>query len=79
MLFLGLEESFYFEVKDEEVGFIVVDINKCDIVGEIDGIIFFWVFEFFLKIYSEDFYDILIYFFNSEGDKGKVDVFGVLF
>ena len=73
-LFSGLEESSHPEAKDEEAGFIVADINKRDTVGETDGITFLRALELLSKTYSEDPYDTLIYFLNSEGDKGNVDV-----
>ncbi|WP_338854129.1 hypothetical protein WE348_22205 (plasmid) [Alteromonas macleodii] len=78
-LFSGLEESSHPEAKDEEAGFIVADINKRDTVGETDGITFLRALELLSKTYSEDPYDTLIYFLNSEGDKGKVDVSGASF
>ncbi|MBS0044593.1 hypothetical protein KFE26_20185 [Shewanella sp. M16] len=78
-LFSGTEENSHPEAKDDEAGFIVADINKRDSVGEADGITFLRALELLSKTYSEDPYDTLIYFLNSEGDKGKVDVSGASF
>ncbi len=78
-LFSGAEESSHPEAKDDEAGFIVADINKRDSVGETDGITFLRALELLSKTYSKDPYDTLIYFLNSEGDKGKVNVSGASF
>ncbi|GAC34287.1 hypothetical protein [Paraglaciecola polaris] len=73
-LFSGSEESFHPEARNNEAGFVVADIKKRDAIGEADGITFLQTLELLSKVYSEDAYDTLIYFLNSEGKNNKVSI-----
>lgn len=71
-LFSGSEKNLHPEASEKSAGFIVANINKRDSVGKADGITFLQTFELLSKTYSDDPFDTLIYFLNSQGEKAKV-------
>lgn len=73
-LFSGLEENIHPKASANEAGFVVADIKKREAIGEADGMTFLQTLELLSKSYSEDPYDTLIYFLDSEGKKNKVSI-----
>ncbi|MDW1764607.1 hypothetical protein R7E79_19950 [Vibrio sp. Vb2135] len=73
-LFVDSLESSHPEASGNGVGFIVADINKREKFGSVDGVSFLQTLETLSKAYSDDPFDTLIYFLNSEGEKAKVSI-----
>ena len=73
-LFINDEEDKHPEASDKSAGFVVANLDKRDSVGSVNGVAFIQKLEELSKAYSNESFDVLVYFLDKEGKKSKLTI-----